>query len=349
MTVEVFDAEDFDNHEQVVFARDAASGLRAIIAIHNTNLGPALGGCRMWPYESQGAALQDVLRLAKGMTYKAAMANVKLGGGKMVVIADSKKDKTPDLLHAVGVAIGRMGGRYITGEDIGTNPFDMAEIATQTDCVSCRRVEDGGYGDPAPLTALGVLQSMKAAVEKKRGSDDLSGLTVAVQGVGNVGNNLCRLLSAAGAKLIVTDIYQPSLDRVVADYGARVVDDEAIFTADADIFAPCAMGGVLNDDTIPAIKARIVAGAANNQLAEERHGDMLRKQGITYMPDYIANGGGLISCAAEWYRHDADEIEQNVKGIKETCLEVLAHAEAKGLSTSAAADAIAEQRFLRAG
>ena len=348
MAVEVFDADDFDNHEQVVFAQDAASGLRAIIAIHNTNLGPALGGCRMWPYATQGEALEDVLRLSKGMTYKAAMAKVALGGGKMVVIADSKKDKTPELLHAVGVAIGRLGGRYITGEDIGTNPFDMAEIATQTECVSCRRVEDGGYGDPAPLTALGVLQSMKAAVERQRGSDDLSGLTVAVQGVGNVGNNLCRLLTEAGAKLIVTDIHQPSLDKAVQDYGASVVEGDAIFSVEADIFAPCAMGGALNDETIPVIKARIVAGAANNQLEEERHGDMLRDAGLTYMPDYVANGGGLISCAAEWYRHDADQIEQNVLGIKGTCLEVLAHAESSGLSTSEAADAIAEKRFLQA-
>lgn len=341
----VFDAAEFDDHEQVLFINDKAAGLRAIVAVHSTGLGPALGGCRVWPYENEVAALRDVLRLSRGMTYKAAMAKVALGGGKSVVIADSRRDKTPELMQAMGRWIDSLGGRYITGEDIGTNPRDMAEIRKQTKYVSCLEQRDGGYGDPAPMTALGVFQAITAGAEKALGTASLSGVPVAVQGIGNVGYNLCSLLHDAGARVTVCDIDERNLERACSDFGVSTVAPDAIFDVDAAIFAPCAMGAVLNDDTIPKLRAKVVAGAANNQLAEQRHGEDLAARGICYLPDYVANGGGLMSCAAEWCRHDAGQVEAKVRGILDTCREILAFAADNGLATHAAADRLAEQRF----
>lgn len=341
----IFASEDFDQHEQVLFVNDRSVGLRAIIAVHNTNLGPALGGCRMWPYETEALAIRDVLRLSRGMTYKAAMVQVDLGGGKSVIIGDSHKDKSPELLHAMGRWIDSLGGRYITGEDIGTNPFDMAEIRKETKCVSCLRKEDGGYGDPAPMTALGVFQAMTAGVEKAFGTTSLKGMRVAVQGVGNVGHRLCGLLAAEGAELTVCDVFAENLERAVSAHGAKSVEPDRIFDVEADVFAPCAMGAVLNDDTIPRLAVKVVAGAANNQLEDDRHGGMLADRGIVYLPDYVANGGGLISCAAEWYRHDPAEVEANVRKIMDTCREILAYADEHGLPNHQASDRIAEQRF----
>lgn len=343
----VYDAQDFDNHEQVVFISEASLGLRAIIAVHNTNLGPALGGCRMWPYPAEADALADVLRLSRGMTYKAAMAGVNLGGGKAVVIADSQKDKRPELLHAIGRWIDSLGGRYITGEDIGTNPFDMAEIKRETRYVSCLRKEDGGYGDPAPMTALGVFQAISAGAERVFGAHSLSGLHVAVQGIGNVGRNLCRLLFDAGAKLTVCDVLDENLRDVASQWDAQIVPPEAIYDLAADVFAPCAFGSVLNDDTIQRLNMRIVAGAANNQLETSRHGEALKEKGIVYLPDYVANGGGLICCSAEWYRHDPEQVVAHVKKIRDTCLEILDRASERNVATNIASDELAEKRFLR--
>ena len=342
-----FESPDFDEHEEIHFINDRTFGLKAIIAIHNTNLGPALGGCRMWPYQTEQDAVTDVLRLSRGMTYKAAMAGVALGGGKSVIIADSHKDKRPELLHAMGRWIDRLGGRYITGEDIGTNPFDMAEIRKETRCVSCLRKEDGGYGDPAPMTALGVMQAISAGVGKAFDSSSLDGLHVAVQGVGNVGTNLCRLLKEAGARITVCDVFDGNLRNAVEAFGAETVEPDDIYRVEAEVFAPCAMGAVLNDDTIPRLNAKVVAGAANNQLAQDRHGRALADRGIVYLPDYVANGGGLISCDAEWYGHDPDRVVEKVRKIYDTCVEIIEYAAANGVPNHEASDRIAEERFGR--
>ena len=345
----IFEAPEYDNHEQVLFVNDPEVGLRAIIAIHNTHLGPALGGCRMWPYASEAEAIRDVLRLSRGMTYKAAVLDCGLGGGKSVIIGDPHSQKSPALFHALGRAIDSLNERYIVGEDIGTNPLDMREISTVTRCVSCLLEEDGGFGDPAPMTALGVFSAMKAGLEHALGSSDLDGIRVAVQGVGNVGTNLCRLLDAEGAKLTVCDVHDANLQAAVDEFGAQVVAPESIYEADVDVFAPCAMGAILNDATIPRLRAKVVAGAANNQLDRKEHGGMLTDRGIAYLPDYVANGGGLVSCAAEWYDGDKAGVPADVKGIYDTCNAILELAEASGVTTSDAADRMAEERFKSKG
>jgi leucine dehydrogenase len=341
----VFEAPEYDHHEQVLFFNDEKSGLRAIIAIHNTRLGPALGGCRMWPYENESAAIRDVLRLARGMTYKAAVLDCGLGGGKSVIIGDSHSQKTPELLQAMGRAIDELGGQYIVGEDVGTNPDDMRVMKGVTRCVSCLRKEDGGYGDPAPMTALGVFSAMRAGVRKVFGSDSLEGIHVAVQGVGNVGFNLCKQLCEAGAEITVCDVYYEQLERVRAELDVSVVSPDGIYDVDAEVFAPCAMGGIVNDETIDRLKVKVVAGAANNQLDAERHGAWLSDRDIVYLPDYVANGGGLVSCAAEWQGRDPARVPDDVRGIYDTCGMILDIAEERRITTSEAADRIAESRF----
>ena len=343
----VFEAAEFDDHEEVVFVNEPAAGLRGIIAIHDTTLGPALGGCRMWRYEKESDAIKDVLRLSRGMTYKAAILDCGLGGGKSVIIGDPHTAKTPAMLHAMGRWIDTLGERYIVGEDIGTNPDDMREIRTETRCVSCLRKEDGGYGDPAPMTALGVFSAMRAGIEHIYGSDDFDGLKVAVQGIGNVGTNLCRLLHDAGARLTISDVYADKLVSLAEEFAADVVEPVDIYKVDAQVFAPCAMGAILNDNTIPQLSARVIAGAANNQLDELHHGELLAEYGIAYMPDYVTNGGGLVSCAAEWYGNDADEVPARVRQIYNTSLLILERASADGITTADAADRIAEERVKR--
>lgn len=344
----VFSAPDYDAHQEVVHVRDEESGLRAIIAIHDTALGPALGGCRMYSYADEAEALADVLRLSRGMTFKAALARVRLGGGKSVVIGDPYKQKTDQLLEAMGRAIERLGGRYIVGADIGTNPGDMAVIRRSTNSVSCISEENGGYGDPAPMTALGVFQSLRAAARHRWNSDSLAGRRVAIQGVGNVGYSLAGLLHEAGAELVVCDPRSTAADRAGADFGASVVDIDAIYDVEADIFAPCAMGAIINDNSLARLKVDIIAGAANNQLAEERHGECLRETGITYVPDYVANGGGLVLCAAEWYRSDPSHIEPDVLAIGETARTILEIAADEDISTHSAANRLARQRVREA-
>jgi len=343
----IFNAAEFDQHEEVVFINEPENGLRAIIAIHNTTLGPALGGCRMWDYKHESDAIRDVLRLSRGMTYKSAILDCGLGGGKSVIIGNPYKQKTPEMLHAMGRWIDTLGERYIVGEDIGTNPADMKEIQTETRCVSCLRQEDGGFGDPAPMTALGVFSAMRAGMEQAFGSGDFEGIRVAVQGTGNVGTHLCRLLHEAGAMLTVSDINVDNLRQVIDEFGTDVVEPGDIYAVDAQVFAPCAMGAVLNDSTIPNLKARVVAGAANNQLDETLHGKMLADRGIVYMPDYVANGGGLVSCAAEWYGNEAAIVPQQVRQIYDTSLSILECAREQEITTAEAADKIARERLAK--
>ncbi len=346
--MDVFSDSSFDHHEQLSFFADRETGLRAIVAIHDRTLGPALGGCRMWPYEDEAHALRDVLRLSRGMTFKAALAGVALGGGKSVIIGDAKTAKTPKLMHAMGRAIDALGGQYITGEDVGTNPDDMREIRTQTRFVTCLRKEDGGPGDPAPLTALGVFSAIRAGLRFTSGTDDLNGVHVAVQGVGNVGYRLCALLRNAGASLTVCDAHAPAAQRVAADFGAQVVAQDAIYDVNAMVFSPCALGGVLGEATIARLKARVVGGAANNQLVDDASGRALLARGITYLPDYVANGGGLIGCDAEWYGHGEDKVLERVRGIFDTCTEILERARSDRVATNEAADAIGRARLAAA-
>ncbi len=341
----VFSAQDFDEHEQIVFAADAETGLRAIIAIHDTSRGPALGGCRMWNYDSEDEAIRDALRLSRGMTYKAAIANLSLGGGKSVIIGDPRTEKTPELLQAMGRAVENLKGRYIIAEDVGTGVEDMSHIRKETRHVTGLAPEQGGSGDPSPSTALGVLMGIRAAVHYQANGKGLSGLRVAVQGMGHVGFHLCRYLAAEGAELVVTDIREDSVQRAVEAFGATAVGADEIFDADVDVFAPCALGAILNDETISRLKAKIVAGSANNQLAEARHGDALRQRGILYAPDYVINAGGVIQVAGERDGQDRDQVTRKVKGLYDTVLGILGRADRQDISASLAADRIAEERF----
>lgn len=347
----VFSLRDFADHEQVVFVSDDASGLKAIIAIHNSNLGPALGGCRMWPYASEDEAIRDVLRLSRGMTYKSALAGLKLGGGKSVIIGNPRTDKTPALLDAFATALNRLNGRYIAAEDSGTSVADMKYLAERTAHVAgiVDKPTDTGTrsGDPSPATALGTFVGIKAAVKAQLGRDSLEGVRVAVQGVGNVGFDLARQLKDAGAQLWVTDIHKDNLVRAGAELGATVVAPDAIYGLDVDVFAPCALGAILNDQTIPQLKARIVAGASNNQLAEARHGSELMRRGILYAPDYVINAGGIIDVYYERTGFDRAALLKHVEGIHDTLLEIFDRARQEERPTGEVADAIAEARFKR--
>ncbi|MBI1905997.1 MAG: Glu/Leu/Phe/Val dehydrogenase [Rhodocyclales bacterium] len=347
----VFSMRDFANHEQVVFCSDDKSGLKAIIAVHNSSLGPALGGCRMWPYASEEEAVRDVLRLSRGMTYKSAMANLKLGGGKSVIIGNPRTQKSPELLQAFARAIENLNGRYIAAEDSGTSVADMKYMAQFTSHVAgiVDKPTDGGVrsGDPSPATAYGVFVGIKAAVKDKLGRDTLDGLRVAVQGVGHVGYDLAAQLKQAGASLWVTDIDTELLERARQELGATVVEPDAIFGLDVDVFAPCALGAVLNDQTIPQLKARVVAGASNNQLAEARHGVELMKRGILYAPDYVINAGGIIDVYHERVGFDRVALIKHIDQIHDNLMEIFARARKEERPTGEVADAIAEERFTR--
>jgi leucine dehydrogenase len=339
MTTLVFNEPNFDNHEQVVFASEPKSGLKAIIAIHNTNLGPAMGGCRMWNYVNEAAAVNDVLRLSRGMTYKNAVAGLPIGGGKSVIIGDPKTDKTPALFEALGEALERLGGRYITAEDIGTTPADMAYVAKKTNYV----VGLGATGDPSPFTALGCFVGAQAAVKFHLKRDSLDGLVVAVQGLGHVGYDYARRLHAAGAKLIVSDIDATALERARAELNAQVVSVDAIYDAEADIYAPCAFGATLNPTTLSRIKARIIAGAANNQLETAEIGDLLRQKGILYAPDFVINAGGIIKVCYEYLKKPETDVEPQVCKIGATLTDIFERAQHENLPTSVIADRVARQ------
>ncbi|KAA3654236.1 MAG: Glu/Leu/Phe/Val dehydrogenase [Proteobacteria bacterium] len=341
--MECFSAPDFDHHEQVVFAHDAASGLKAIIAIHNTRLGPAMGGCRIWPYPDEAAALTDALRLSRGMTYKSALAGLPIGGGKAVVIGDARHIKTPALLRALGRAIDRLGGRYITAEDVGTDPTDMAQIAHVTRFVTGIS-RDGSGGDPSPYTARGVYHGIRAAVRHRLGADALTGIHVAVQGLGHVGSALCEALAAAGARLTVTDVDAERCHRLAHRLGATPVAPDAILDVDADVFAPCALGAVITPDTVPRLRVAIVAGAANNQLATDDLADALKARDILYAPDYAINAGGIIQVCHAYFGNDIP-VDARVAGIYDTLLDLFARAEHRGINTLAAADGRASERL----
>jgi leucine dehydrogenase len=339
----VFEHHEFDGHEQVVFCHDPASGLKAIIAIHNTNLGPALGGCRMWPYASEAEALTDALRLSRGMTYKSALAGLSFGGGKSVIIGDPRRDKSEALFRAMGRYVESLGGRYTVAEDVGISVPDVVTMGRETRFVA--GVPEGGAGDPSPATAYGVYMGIKAAAKHRLGVDSLSGLRVAVQGVGHVGYYLCSHLAAEGAELLVADIAPDALDRVQREFDAHVVAPEAIATAAVDIYAPCALGATINDESLPKLQARIVAGSANNQLAEARHGEALRQRGILYAPDYVINAGGIIVISHEGPAYDESKAFAHVAKIHDTLLEIFRRADAQKVATSTAADRLAEERF----
>jgi leucine dehydrogenase len=331
-------------HEQVMYFHDQETGLRAIIAIHSTRLGPALGGCRVWPYEDEAAALNDVLRLSKAMTYKNSAMGLPLGGGKAVIIADPRKDKTPELFEAFGRAVERLGGRYITAEDVGTAPEDMVAVKRMTNHVAGLPATSG---DPSPATAFGLFNGIKACLEQAFGSDAVRGRHVAVQGLGAVGMHLCRFLHEDGAQLTVTDISQERLDAAVTGFGAEAVAIDEIFDVDCDVFAPCALGAVINDSTIDRFKARIIAGSANNQLAEPRHADALRERGILYAPDFIINGGGVINVADELLPggYNRERANAGVSRVRDKVARALALAAERGISTDAAGMLLAEERL----
>ena len=348
----VFSHQEFSDHEEVVFCCDRSVGLMAIIAIHNTNRGAALGGCRMFPYDTDDDALTDVLRLSRGMTYKSALANLDLGGGKAVIIGNPRTQKTVGLLLAMGRFIDGLGGRYITAEDSGTNVDDIKTMARQTRHVAGvldKATESGGTrsGDPSPATAYGVFVGIKAAAKYRLGRDHLDGLTVAIQGIGNVGYHLARNLHQAGARLWVSDIHEENAQRAVQDFAASKAGTDEIYSLDVDVFAPCAMGAVINDRTLDTLQARIVAGAANNQLAAVRHGVALMERGVLYAPDYVINAGGVIDVSYERSGLDRDRMLHHVEGIYDTLMEIFQRSSSERLPTHVIADHLAEERFRR--
>jgi len=334
-----------EGYEEVVYGEDPESGLKAFIAIHDTTLGPAIGGCRMWPYADRDAALSDVLRLARSMTYKAAIARLPLGGGKAVIIGDPHKDKTEALMEAFGDFVQGLEGRYITAEEVGIWPDDVETISRRTRYVTGRPRRGG---DPTPLAAWGVYCGIRAAVRHKLELSSMAGLSVAVQGLGHVGHKLCRYLHDAGAELIVADKDPEVAAKVAAQFRAEIVAPDAIYSADADVFAPCAMGDVLTDETIPALSASIVAGSANNQLARRELGMELVKRGILYAPDYVISAGGLMKVAEEVvYPGDFDQerLQGRVEGIGLTLTRIFREADREGIDTTTVADRIAMDRL----
>ena len=342
----IFNHSEFDNHEQVVFCSDAETGLKAIIAVHSTALGPAVGGCRLWQYESDEAAVNDVLRLSRGMTYKNAMAGLPLGGGKSVIIGDAKSIKSEALFRAFGRMVHRLSGSYYSAEDVNITTGDIMTVNKETPYVAGL---EGKSGNPGPFTALGTYRGIKAAALHQFGSDNLEGKTVAIQGLGSVGFYLCEHLHKEGAKLIVTDINQDAVQRAVSQFGATAVGLNDIYAVEADIYAPCALGATINDDTVAQLKVKIVAGCANNQLKEARHGEVLRNKGILYAPDYVINAGGIINVASEMRPEGYSEAESTAKvmAIYDTLLNIFRRADAEGQSTSVIADLMAQEIIRR--
>ncbi len=342
----MFDNPAFAGHESVHHFHDPDSGLRAIIAIHSTARGPAGGGCRMWNYGTSLEMVTDALRLAQGMSFKNAMADLPLGGGKAVIWGDSRKDKTPKMFRALGRAIDTLGGRYWTAEDVGVSPSDMKEVATQTRFVA--GLDDGAAasGDPSPVTARGVYLGMREAAKRGFGSDDMTGRTIAVQGVGHVGGRVCQMLAEAGANLVIADVDQEALAEISRTTGAKVVEPGDIYDVQADIFSPNALGAIVNPETVDRLKVKLIAGGANNQLSSPDMGETLNQRGILYVPDYVINGGGIINVAAEISgNYDPAWVETKVQGLVATIGEVLDQAESEGRPPNRVADEIAARRL----
>lgn len=342
----VFGQVSFDNHEQIVFCHDKDTGLKAIIGVHNTVLGPALGGTRMWKYTNEWEALNDVLRLSRGMTFKSAISGLNLGGGKAVIIGDSKLDKTPELIAKFGQFVNSLSGKYITAEDVGTTTADMDLIKQHTNYVTGISESIGGSGNPSPVTAYGVYMGMKAAAKYQFGSDNLEGKKVLVQGIGHVGETLVELITKEGALVQIADINEARLQEVGAKFGAKVFSGGDLYGADVDIYAPCALGATINDDTIEKIKAKVIAGAANNQLAVEQiHGARLQERGILYAPDFLINAGGIINVYGEIAGYGKEEAMRRTQNIYNTTLDIFNYAKENNITTHQAAMRMAQERI----
>ncbi|WP_342539961.1 Glu/Leu/Phe/Val dehydrogenase [Heyndrickxia sp. FSL K6-6286] len=340
-----------NEHEQVIICNDPKTGLKAIIAIHNTTLGPATGGCRMYPYKTFEHALNDALRLSKGMTYKCAAADVDFGGGKTVIIGDPAKDKTPELFRSLGQYIDSLNGRYYTGTDMGTTPEDFVHAMKETNCIVGIPEEYGGSGDSSVPTAQGVVYGLKATNQVLFGSNDIGEKTYAIQGLGKVGFKVAETLLEEGASLYVTDINSDAIQQLlhrsqeIGNNQIKVVQGNDIYGVEADVFVPCALGGIINDDTIDVLKVKAVVGSANNQLLEDHHGDILKQKNIVYAPDYIVNAGGLIQVSDELYGPNKKRVMNKTKAIYNSLIEVYRHSEQKGISTVDAANHFCEERM----
>lgn len=345
--MKIFKEMQKNQFEEVVFVSDSTSGLKAVIAIHDTTLGPALGGTRMWMYEDEEAAAVDAMRLARGMTYKAAVAGLNLGGGKAVIIGNPRTDKSEALFRAFGRYVQGLGGRYITAEDVGTCPDDMRYISMETEYVTGVTTTKRQGGDPSPATAFGVYQGMKAAANEVFGTEDLADKVIAVQGLGHVGSYLVDLLAKDGAKLLVSDINEESIKNITSKYVVDVIPPQEILQVKCDILAPCALGAVINDATVYNLNCKVIAGAANNVLLESKHGDILHEQGILYAPDYVINAGGLINVADELDGYDKDRAYRKIAQIYNNIAEVIAISKRDNIPTYKAADILAEERIER--
>lgn len=342
----VFGQVSFDGHEQVVFCNDKDTGLKAIIGIHNTVLGPALGGTRMWNYSNEWEALNDVLRLSRGMSFKSSISGLNLGGGKAVIIGDAKTQKTPELMRKFGEYVNSLSGKYITAEDVGMETKDMDTVREVTQYVTGISEEKGGSGNPSPITAYGVFMGLKAATKYRFGSDNLEGKKVLVQGIGHVGEVLVQHLTESGAIVTIADINEVRLQQVGAKYGAKIYTGADLYSAEVDIYAPCALGATINDDTIHKIQAKVIAGAANNQLANEVvHGTILKDKGILYAPDFLINAGGVINVYSELANLTRAQVMEKTENIYNTSLEIFKFAETNNITTHQAAMSIAQKRI----
>lgn len=337
-------------HEQVLFCQDKATGLKAIIAVHNTTLGPSLGGTRMWNYATEAEALTDVLRLSRGMTYKSSLAGLNLGGGKAVIIGDSRTQKNEALMRRFGKFVNSLGGKYITAEDMGIGTRDMEWVSLETEHVAGLPEYLGGSGDPSPVTAYGVYMGMKAAAKHHWGTDSLEGRKVAVQGVGSVGATLVEYLVKENAKVTIADIWEPGVQALVNEFGVEAVAPDAIYDVDMDIYSPCALGATVNDETLSRLNCAIICGAANNQLAnEEQHGKAVMEKGMLYAPDYLVNAGGIINCYWEVTGYHRDAALRQAEDIYTTASEIFKMASERNIPTFLAANELAEQRLEQIG
>ena len=336
-------------HENVMFFNDNETGLKGIIAVHDTTIGPSLGGCRIWNYQNEQDAVLDVLRLSRGMTFKSAISGIDLGGGKAVIISPNKEQRTEKYWRKFGQFVDRLNGSYITAEDVGTSTREISYIMQETRHVAGKPVESGGTGDPSPFTAYGVFLGLKASVKEAFGSDDLTGKKIAVQGIGHVGKYLVDHLTKAGAKVYITDIHEDNLKAVAKESGATVVGINEIYDLDVDVYAPCALGATINTDTIGRLKCAVIAGAANNQLADEQvHGQLLLDKGILYAPDFLINAGGVISCYREVRELSEKEAMKYIDDIYSKTLQIFARSKEEKVPTQEAAIRIAKERIMRA-